>query len=280
MRSLNVKILFVAALAFLGLMAVTSCFPAVEASEMRNATFPLSGRLSLIVDGTNGNVTVHGQEGLQEVRVTATLHSWGMSQAEADKNLTAINVQMSQQGNEVHLRHIARTQVGFGFFKSDQVSFEVWIPSTADLSLTTENGNIVAEIVNGDTVVAGTENGNISLSAVNGALKLTTENGNIRVEKTTASITAATENGNIRFSGHLIGTQHSARTDNGNIDFMIPADSSLHIDARVNNGSIHSDLPVNGEMKNRHWDVTLNDSQAMLTATTDNGGISFEELSN
>lgn len=274
------KILFVIVLAFLGLMTLTSCFPAVEASEMRDSTFPLTGRLSLIVDGTNGNVTVHGQEGLKEVRVTATLHSWGMSQSEADKNLKAINLEMTQNSNEVHLRHIPRTQVGFGIFKSDQVSFEVWIPSTADLSLTTENGNIVAEIVNGNTLVAGTENGNITLSSVNGALKLTTENGNIRVERATASLTAATENGNIRFSGHLTGTQHSARTENGNIDFMIPADSSLHIDARVNNGSIHSNLPVNGEMKNRHWDVTLNDSQAILTATTDNGAISFEELSN
>ncbi len=262
-----------------GLALLEGCYPAVEASERKSATFPVTGNLSLLVEAANGHVIIRGEAGLQEVRVTAILKAWGTSKADAEQQLRNIQIEMTQQGHQVRLRHIDHNEFRFGIVRSDNVSFEVSIPQQADLDITTDNGDVRVDGVQG-TQKIWTDNGNLDLRVVSGRLNLETDNGDIDIMGASVSLQATTDNGNIDFSGRLIGESHSLTTDNGNIQVTLPKDSQLQIDARTDNGNIRSSLPlqIQGDLGRNHWSVILNAPTARLSIETQNGNITLSEL--
>jgi DUF4097 and DUF4098 domain-containing protein YvlB len=158
------------------------------------------------------------------------------------------------------------------------------ITSQADLSLTSDFGNIslansqapTMEIIsiNGritleDIEVEGkltahSDFGDQSLSAVEASIyDLQTQNGRIKLDKARGSITArsdfgdvevlnvengtidlASNNGAITFSGSLAEGPHSIASDFGNINLIIPPETGLNVDLQTEFGKISSDFEI------------------------------------
>jgi hypothetical protein len=257
--------------------AFSGCVPSVEVSQEKFETFSLSGDLDLMVKTDNGNITLRGQDGLSEVQVKATLKAWAMSDGEAESLLQEIPLTMTQTGNRVELRVDPRPQFGIIINTGYSVNFEVVMPSSALMNIETDNGAVDIENVTGSLKTL-TDNGRIRLFNVIGDLDLETDNGSIDIQGGLGSLHARTDNGNVSYSGRLLGPNHSVETDNGNITLYLPSDSALQIDAEVDNGSLSSDLPLQGELRNHSWSAVLNAPDATLRLRTDNGSIRLRAL--
>lgn len=109
-----------------------------------------------------------------------------------------------------------------------RVTFELEVPSRANLKLSTVNdGEILVENIDGELTVHNT-NGGITLNNVSGAVIAGTTNGDVRA--TMARITAQKE---MAFTSL-----------NGTVDVTLPPATKANLRMRSDNGDIYSDFDV------------------------------------
>jgi hypothetical protein len=108
------------------------------------------------------------------------------------------------------------------------VSFEIEVPSRANLKLTTVNGGeILVENVDGDLDVSNT-NGGITLNGVAGSVNAGTTNGGVR-----ATMTRVTAEQPMAFTSL-----------NGTVDVTLPPSTKANLRLRSDNGDIYSDFEM------------------------------------
>jgi len=297
LRKQCLKGLWVACLLAVLVLLVVGCdstVPRIEVVEEQGQTFAVLDYLTLVVETTNGKVQVWGVDGLEEVQVTAVLHAWGDTQEQAQDRLEQLAVEMNQEVDRVQLRF--RSSGSYqGWGKSPQVDFEVAVPSQADVTVVVENGSIAVADLTG-TLSADTDNGSIDAVNLRGAAVIQTDNGSIDIEQAQAhleliadngtitvsqsqcSLDAETDNGDIHFSGQLVGPQHRMNSGNGSIIAELLSDSELAIEARVNNGSISTALPLVGDTQGKQWSAILNAPTSDLSLRAGNGSIKIRGL--
>jgi DUF4097 and DUF4098 domain-containing protein YvlB len=251
--------------------------PRAESTEVKTATFALEGVPTVMIETSNGAVTVRGVEGRNDVQVTATLSARGDTLEEANKKLEKMVVFMFQDGNRVTLR-FRPTEQPTDARKHTSVEFDILVPIHGDIDIDTSNGEVTVTDVVG-TVAVETSNGKIDIDHVVGSIRLDTSNGAINMSDVDGLIDAETSNGAIVFRGHLLGELHRMRTSNGAIGVAIPQDLALRIDASTSNGSISTSLPLIGDTEGKSWSATLNPpSASTLDLRTSNGSIRIEGL--
>jgi len=109
---------------------------------------------------------------------------------------------------------------------------------TGSLNVRTDNGEVNVHGLNGRLEV-NTENGRITVSKVTGSVAANTRNGQIRVENPGGDVQARTQNGDIELlSISPLAKTYSLSSSHGSLDFRLPGDSDLTIEARSRNGSI------------------------------------------
>ncbi|MCX6096104.1 MAG: DUF4097 family beta strand repeat-containing protein [Candidatus Bipolaricaulota bacterium] len=270
--------------------------PRVESTNTEQSTFAVAGRTTLVIETTNGDVTVQGVTGQTQVQVTTTLRSRGDTLAEANRRLGQLTVVRAQEGDRITLRYRADDQPE-DVRRSSAVDFAVTVPLDTDASVAGTNGKLTAESLRGTlalettngevtlsnvagSVTARTINGSVDVRSSQGALRLETTNGEVRMAAVEASVDVETTNGSVHFAGRLVGTSHSMRTTNGSVTVAIQRESPLLIDARTSTiGSIRTDLPLVGDTEGKAWSATLNPpATATLTLRTTNGAIRIEAL--
>jgi len=251
--------------------------PRVESTEVKTATFALEGVPTVVIETSNGAVTIRGVEGQNDVQVKATLSARGATLEAANKKLEKMVVFMSQDGDRVTLRFRLAEQPTDARRHTD-VAFHILMPIHGDIDVDTSNGKVTVADIAG-TVEVETSNGSIVIDRVVGSMRLDTSNGAINLRDVDGSINARTRNGSIIFRGHLLGNTHYMRTSNGRIVVAIPQELGLRIDASTSNGSISTNLPLIGDTEGKSWSATLNPpSASTLNLRTSNGSIPIEGL--
>jgi hypothetical protein len=88
--------------------------------------------------------------------------------------------------------------------------------------------------------------GEISVTGLSGELVLHNTNGNIRVVDVTGPVNASTVNGNVdvRFGARLANAAMAFSTLNGDVEVTLPADASVNVLLRSDNGDVYSDFDV------------------------------------
>jgi hypothetical protein len=152
------------------------------------------------------------------------------------------------------------------WFSHCSLTFEVSLPASADLSVTSSNGRVTATDLDG-LVDIRTTNGALVVTDASGDLRLVTTNGSIDVrEASSLEVSARTTNGRVELGFADPPTSVEARSTNGAITIRVPDDNaSYFVDARTTNGGIDTDeVP-----SNRQADRTI-------SAETTNGGVTVE----
>ncbi len=138
------------------------------------------------------------------------------------------------------------------------VSFEVFVPRTTNLSLTSVNGGISARNVDGD-VQATTTNGGITMRELSGDVRGSSTNGGINVHLT----------GRIRD-----GAGVDLRTTNGGVQVTLPASYGANLQASTVNGGINSEIPLSVQGRiGRSVNAEINGGGPTVRLRTTNGGI-------
>jgi hypothetical protein len=218
--------------------------------EVREQTLAMSGAPIAIDGRQNGGISVKGWDQGQ-VLVRARVQTGAPTAAEAADLAKQIRIETS--GAKI----FASGPENKRNYHWD-VSYEVFVPRRADLSLETHNGGISISDVNGK-IDFNALNGGVVLRKVGGAVRGSTTNGGLVVELT---------------GDHWDGETLDVRTTNGGIVLSIPENYSANLQTGTVNGGIEVDFPVTVEGKiNKQLAVNLGSGGAPVKAMTTNGGV-------
>jgi hypothetical protein len=221
--------------------------------ELRTYTISAATRIS-VDGGDNGGVKFIG-ENRRDVKVVAQI------QASADDDATATEIarqiRVFTDGGQIrsegppHRNHT-----------SWSVSYDVYVPSEANLEANTENGGISADAVRGVMHFEAT-NGGIHLSDVGGNVRARTTNGGV-----VANLSGTT------WQGQGLDLQ----TTNGGATVYVPRGYNAQLETGTTNGGMRLDFPitVRGSI-NRHISTQLGSGGPLVRVVTTNGGVHIAE---
>jgi len=219
--------------------------------EIREDT--VAGGNPLDVDaGPNGGIRVRGWE-RSDVLVRARIVGYGDTDTEARQVVS--QVRLDTGGGQVRARGPER--------QGDRhwtVSYDISVPQSAQLTLTTNNGGISVSDLRG-TVRFRARNGGINLDNVAGDVRGETSNGGISVDLS-----------GDRWEGEGLDVE----THNGGVRVNLPEHYSAELEAGTTNGRLNIDFPVTVQGNvGKHITTTIGGGGPRIRAITTNGGVSI-----
>ena len=217
----------------------------------------LAGTGKIAVDGReNGGVVVKGWL-RNDVLVRAKVESWADTNAEAAS--LSSQVRVSTAGGDISASGPdSVSKAGWS------VSYEIFVPQTTDLNLTTHNGGI-------------------TISDVRGRMTFEAVNGGVHLRRIAGDVNGHTVNGglNVELAGNSWeGQQLDARTENGGVTISMPQYYSARIETETVNGHINSDFPVtvSGNISKNRLAFNVGSGGPLIRLTTTNGGVRLRRI--
>jgi hypothetical protein len=224
--------------------------------EVREQTLALSGGTIAIDGRQNGGVSVKGWD-QNQVLVRARVQTGAPTAAEAGALAKEIRIETS--GAKI----FASGPENRENYHWD-VSYEVFVPRRADLSIETHNGGIAISEVNGRIDFSAT-NGGVVLRKIGGSVRGSTTNGGLMIELT-----------GDRWDGETLDVS----TTNGGVVMSIPENYSAHLETGTVNGGISVDFPgAVQDRKSKELAVNLGAGGPTVKARTTNGGVRIQRAS-
>jgi DUF4097 and DUF4098 domain-containing protein YvlB len=219
--------------------------------EVREST--VGGTNPLDIDaGTNGGIRIRGWD-RGDVLVRAKIAAYADSDADARRLASGIRV--DTLGGRVRAEG---PDTGGG--QSWSVSFEVQVPRSAQLTLTTNNGGISIDDFRGAARFRA-RNGGVSLSNIGGDIRGETTNGGVSIELA---------------GDHWDGEGLDVETHNGGVRMTLPEYYSAELETGTTNGHVSVDFPVTVQGSfGRRLNTTLGSGGAKVRAITTNGGVTI-----
>jgi hypothetical protein len=223
--------------------------------EMREQTLALSGG-AIAVDGRqNGGISVKGWD-QHQVLVRARVQTGAPTQNEADALSQQIRI---DTGGAKIFASGPESRKNYQW----NVSYEVFVPRRADLSLQTQNGGISISEVNGK-IDFNALNGGVSLKRVGGDVRGSTTNGGLSIELS-----------GDRWDGEALDVS----TTNGGVTMSIPENYSANLQTGTVNGSVNVDFPVTVQGRiSKQVALNLGSGGALVKAMTTNGGVRLKRV--
>jgi len=226
---------------------------------------------------TNGAITVQGTVG-NEVVVNVTKKVRASSEEEAEKYADRVVVRVERTGSRIR---IYAEHPELPDHVELEVSYDIECPFRLDLQLSTTNGGIRVDEIEG-SVLGSTTNGAIEVLAAWGPFALSSTNGDIEAElrQLTGDGMFSTTNGAIEVK-LLSGTGNlTATTTNGKIEMELPGDFSGELDASTTNGRARANFQVPysaGDPPTRIWGSIGKGGASRIHLRTTNGNVTVEK---
>ena len=222
-------------------------------------TFSVGALPTIVINDDVGTIHVHtgGTNGNVLVQVT---------EANQGPGNNPDNGQVSYNQDSASNSVTVNTHSGPGFFGSNSINLDVTVPTDSNLQIKTDTGEI-------------------DVSGITGQMSLSSGTGSIHAVQDSLSGQSVlkTDTGSVTFEG-TIDPKGSYRfeANTGSVDVTLPGNSSFHVDASTDTGSINSDFPgVNvqhGDFTGAsvHSDVGSSPG-ATVTLKTDTGSINLHQ---
>jgi len=260
----------------------------VYARRQDRQTLAVTGVPTVVVDTFNGRIAVIAA-GPEAVEIRVNSRGSGSDQAEAERDLAQVVVDIAQTGDRITIT--ARRRDGPVALGDSGADVELYVPAASELELRTSNerveatniaGSVVARTSNGSIITRGgkdldldTSNGTVSVNGPTGDLVIRTSNGSLDInDADDVAVTAETSNAPLTFSGSLAPGRHSLVTSNGPLSVTLPGDAAFTIDGATTNGSVRTDFPRLVIADTRLRGTTGISSVTVLHAGTSNGDLS------
>ena len=255
-RSMNRSALGWAGVALAGMVlaGATMAAPAARADEVTK-TFTVTGHARVRVQTDDGGVRVSTGD-IKQVEIRVEYAGYKL-----DRDL---QVTTSQNGDSVEVT--AKTHGSWSIFGVQRKSLrvEVHMPKDADLEVTTGDGSVEADSINGNLDVhtgdghirvqgakgnirLHTGDGYIEGSALDGRADITTGDGHVNVEGRFDALSIKTGDGSVtaRASrGSTVSAPWNIHTGDGSVDLDLPSELQANLDASTHDGRISLGIPV------------------------------------
>ena len=223
--------------------------------EIREQTLAPTGATIAIDGRQNGGVAVKGWDQGQ-VLVRARVQTGAPTAEEARALAQQIRIETS--GSKIFASGPDRRKD----YHWD-VSYEVFVPRRADISVETHNGGI-------------------SIVEVSGRIDFTAVNGGVVLKKVGGAVRGSTTNGGlvIELSGdRWDGESLDVSTTNGGVVMSVPENYSAILQTGTVNGSVDLDFPVTVQGKiSKQIAVNLGSGGPTVKAMTTNGGVKIKKI--
>jgi hypothetical protein len=221
--------------------------------EVRTYTVSPARRISVDA-GPNGGVAFIG-ENRRDVRIVARVQATADDDAAAKE--IARQIRVFTDGGRIRAEGPSTRGRA-----SWSVSYDVYVPTEANLEATTENGGISAENVRGEMNFEAS-NGGIRISDVGGKVRARTTNGGV-----TANLSGTT------WQGEGLDLQ----TTNGGATVNVPRGYNAQLETGTTNGGMQVDFPitVRGSL-NRRISTQLGSGGPLVRVVTTNGGVRIKQ---
>jgi len=214
--------------------------------EVREATVPAMNPLDIDA-GRNGGIHVWGAD-RTDALVRAKIVASGETDADARRLAAAVHIDTAG----------GRVRADGPSDERWSVSFEVQVPRSAMLTLTTQNGGIAIDDFGG-TAQFRAQNGGVSLRNVSGDIRGATTNGGLKIDLA---------------GNQWEGSGLDVETKNGGVRLDLPATYSAELETGTTNGHVAIDFPVTVQsIGGRHFTTRLGAGGAKLRVVTTNGGV-------
>jgi hypothetical protein len=233
--------------------------------ESFSHTVELTGRPAVHLSNAVGNITVETW-GRREVRVEGEKAAWAEDPEAAREALSEVRVEILEEpeGIRIEAQPPWWRQGFWGWLLGDDVNLEVsyhlTVPREVELTVRTVDGSIEAKDVGGPT-------------------RLSSINGEVRVERGRGSLEASVTNGRIEVGLAELGHRERLflRTVNGEIELYLPTGLGADLEVSSANGSVKTDLPVQGRRDRSSILGTLNGGGPLIRLQAQNGAIRILE---
>lgn len=195
--------------------------------ERETKSFTVSGTPTLNMSTFDGYITVRAWD-RQEVQLNIS------KRASTERQMRGIRTNINQNGSNIHFSSnfddsYARREAGVSFVNAI-VSVEVNVPRNSSLRLTTGDGRLEVEGVNGSMNLT-TGDGRIDVRNAHGRLSARTGDGRIEVQNFEGNVDAHTGDGRIYLDGRFSGLE--ADTGSGSIMLSVPSDFDATIETNA-----------------------------------------------
>lgn len=225
-----------------------------EATALFDRDLPVVGQVGIRVIGVNGEVTILGVAGVQEVTVRGTKRVRSSSLADAQAHLADLQVRIQSGQGEFRVETVQPEHTDR---RGYVVDYEITVPDYFRVLGVTANGNLFLEGIQSDVEVE-VGNGNVTMEGVAGSAWASLGNGNL-----SASMSLP-HGGEIVFS-----------VGNGSAALALQPAVSAHLKAQVGNGTIVvSGLSLANEVSGPNvLRGTLGSGAGSIDLTVGNGNI-------
>jgi hypothetical protein len=228
--------------------------PREQVSDRWERTYEVASTATLEIQNTNGGITVR-PHAASTIQVTAKRTARAVTQQGARDLLARLKLEETASADLVRLA-TPRQTVAMG--QQVEVQYDILVPSTLALKLTTVNGQVDVE-------------------GVTGIVTLETVNGGIEARGITMLRKAQTVNGGVKLAlGALPSQGAHIETVNGGVNVSLPNALAADLSVRTVNGGIDVDgfaAVGNTEKRRRHYEGRLNGGGPTLRVETVNGGV-------
>jgi hypothetical protein len=231
--------------------------PRAQASDRWEKTYEVAAGATLEIENTNGAIEVRTHA---EPTIQVTAHRTARAVSEQGARDLLARTKLEENATADLVRLVTPRTQGPSMGQHIEVRYEVLVPTTGAVTLTTVNGKV-------------------ELDGVTGAVSLETVNGGIEARGVTGLRKAETVNGSVSLSLAGLPAQGTrVETVNGGVTLRMPAGVGANVSVRTVNGGITVDGFANvreGERRRRHYEGTLNAGGPTLRVETVNGGVSI-----
>jgi DUF4097 and DUF4098 domain-containing protein YvlB len=263
---------------------------AAAADKTFDRTFTVSPGGTLIVEADGASIKVSGADTNQ-----VTVH---MSVTSTEKDLADMKLDAAQNGNEVSVTmRWAKGGKWFNWGWRGESSIVVTVPKRFEISARTGGGAIDLKDIVG-SVKLNTSGGDVSARNVNGTVRLRTSGGQITADNVRGDVDANTSGGDVRLlnidgsiKGHTSGGSVraslqganrgiSATTSGGDVELILPRNTTGNVSAATSGGNVTTDLPITTTVvKEGRLEGTLNGGGESIEARTSGGNIRLRPAS-
>ncbi len=266
-------------------VAVTAATVGAESAEASvtvkkpfQQSYPLKAGGTLEVSNTNGGITVEAWD-RPEVRVDAVKQIKAQSSARAEELAKQIHIDVQQAAGSLRIEtKLPKSGDGFlswlsGNEASFSVTYTIHAPRDVVAKLVNRNGGLRLVGTQGRADLE-TVNGGITVERTKGAIEVETTNGSVNVVNAEGSLEGGTTNGSITAQLSQVDGDISLATTNGSVKLTVPASLRANFDVATSNGSIQSDLAVQGGQSTRkRLSGEANGGGGLLKVRTTNGSV-------
>ncbi|HTW59750.1 MAG TPA: DUF4097 family beta strand repeat-containing protein [Terriglobales bacterium] len=218
--------------------------------------FNVGPKAGLSVNNPYGSVSVKPSTG-NTVVINALLHS---DKVEVDNNQAGNRIEVQS-----HLLSGADPQSG-------RVDYEILVPADASVTLHSSTGTLHAEKLHGDVTLEGAAatvdvrditDAHVHVKTLNGPVTLTNvQDGHVEVDSLSGAVTldrvtgplvqVISTSGGISYAGDFgDGGEYRLTSHSGDIEAIVPDNTSADVSARSINGEVRDDIPL--QPKTHSW---------------------------